>query len=391
MTAQASRSALPPIPAPAPCHADGVLVSVDAAGTAAVSTAPISPLRRVPVQGRSVARVARMLDACAALVDEIGYEALTTTLLADRAGVAIGSIYQFFPDKRAVVQALTLRNLEAYLDRLTARFADGDFANWWDGVDAGIDEYIAMHRDVPGFRTLHFGDVVDVHLLDEDRDNNSVIASALAALLAYHVRDGRTPSARLRTDDRGGDRGCADQAGVPARSGRRRPGPLRGQVGDPGLPGAGLRLSRSEAKPGRPGRRCGPRSPGPAYAPVRLQPGPALATVGRHRADHPVTTDQLQIVDVLAQLAGLRVAEPDPVADPQRRRRPGRSAASAPRRCPRWGSASGRSAAPGWAGGSGSASPEATQPPPSTVAICGLGLRTTDRAKYADGSGRQAR
>lgn len=124
-----------------------------------------------------------MLDACAGLVDEIGYEALTTTLLAERAGVAIGSIYQFFPDKRAVVQALTLRNLEAYLDRLSKRFAEEHFSHWWDGVDAGIDEYISMHRDVPGFRTLHFGDVVDVHLLDDEQDNNSVIADALAALM----------------------------------------------------------------------------------------------------------------------------------------------------------------------------------------------------------------
>jgi AcrR family transcriptional regulator len=153
-------------------------------GTGATAGAgTVSPLRRVPVQGRSVARVARMLDACAELVDEIGYEALTTTLLAERAGVAIGSIYQFFPDKRAVVQALTLRNLEAYLERLASRFTDADFTHWWDGVDAGIDEYIAMHRDVPGFRTLHFGDVVDVHLLEEDRDNNTVIAGALASLL----------------------------------------------------------------------------------------------------------------------------------------------------------------------------------------------------------------
>jgi AcrR family transcriptional regulator len=141
------------------------------------------PLRRVPVQGRSVARVQRMLDACAELVDEIGYETLTTTLLAERAGVAIGSVYQFFPDKRAIVQALTLRNLEAYLSRLSARSAAVEFAHWWDVVDAAIDEYIAMHRDVPGFRTLHFGDVVDVHLLDAERDNNTIIAEQLAALL----------------------------------------------------------------------------------------------------------------------------------------------------------------------------------------------------------------
>lgn len=172
MTTQASPPAVPSQPA--------------AAANSSVAPeggAPASPLRRVPVQGRSVARVARMLDACAELVDEIGYEALTTTLLAERAGVAIGSIYQFFPDKRAVVQALTLRNLEAYLSRLQSRFASTEFANWWDGVDSAIEEYIAMHRDVPGFRTLHFGDVVDVHLLDEDRDNNQVIASALTSLM----------------------------------------------------------------------------------------------------------------------------------------------------------------------------------------------------------------
>ena len=154
------------------------------------------PLRRIPVQGRSVARVNRMLDACARLVDEIGYEALTTTLLAERAGVAIGSVYQFFPDKRAIVQALTLRNMESYLARLARRFADGDFAYWWDGVDAAMDEYIAMHRTVPGFRTLHFGDVVDVHLLDEERDNNSVIAERLTRLLVEQF--GLLETGRLR-------------------------------------------------------------------------------------------------------------------------------------------------------------------------------------------------
>jgi AcrR family transcriptional regulator len=130
-----------------------------------------------------VARVGRMLDACAELVDEVGYDGLTTTLLAERAGVAIGSVYQFFPDKRAIVQALTLRSLEAYLERLATRLATDHLTHWWDAVDTAIDEYIEMHRTVPGFRTLHFGDVVDIHLLDEERDNNAVIVSHLAPLL----------------------------------------------------------------------------------------------------------------------------------------------------------------------------------------------------------------
>jgi AcrR family transcriptional regulator len=137
-----------------------------------------------------------MLDACAGLVDEVGYDGLTTTLLAERAQVAIGSVYQFFPDKRAVVQALTIRNMEAYLHRLSRRLSGDGFAHWWDGVDAGIDEYIDMHRMVPGFRTLHFGDVVDLHLLDENRDNNSVIAERLAELLIEHF--GVADAPRLR-------------------------------------------------------------------------------------------------------------------------------------------------------------------------------------------------
>ncbi|MBE1485575.1 TetR/AcrR family transcriptional regulator [Plantactinospora soyae] len=137
-----------------------------------------------------------MLDACAEIVDEVGYEGLTTTLLAERAGVAIGSVYQFFPDKRAIVQALTLRNMEAYLERLGDRFSRGDLTYWWDGVDAAIDEYITMHRRVPGFRTLHFGDVVDVHLLDEDRDNNGVIAEQLARVLVEQF--GTADAPRLR-------------------------------------------------------------------------------------------------------------------------------------------------------------------------------------------------
>jgi len=141
------------------------------------------PLRRVPVQGRSLARVNRMLDACAELIDEVGYEALTTTLLADRAQVAIGSVYQFFPDKRAIVHALTMRNMDTYVERLSARVASAEMVNWWDAVDAALDEFIDMNRTVPGFKTLHFGDVIDRNLLDADRENDAVFAAKLGELL----------------------------------------------------------------------------------------------------------------------------------------------------------------------------------------------------------------
>jgi hypothetical protein len=50
-------------------------------------------------------------------------------------------------------------------------------------VDAAIDEYIVMHRSVPGFRTLRFGDVLDGHLLDEAEDHNVVIPDQVSRLL----------------------------------------------------------------------------------------------------------------------------------------------------------------------------------------------------------------
>lgn len=150
----------------------------------AARTGSNGPLRRTPVQVRSLAKVARMLDACAEIVDEVGYEGLTTTLIAERADVAIGSVYQFFPDKRAVVAALTQRNVEAYVRQLADRMGGGEMTRWVEAVNAALDEYIEMHRNIPGFRTLHFGDVVDLNLLDPERDNNAVIVDHLGSLLA---------------------------------------------------------------------------------------------------------------------------------------------------------------------------------------------------------------
>ncbi len=141
------------------------------------------PLRRQPTQRRSARRVERMLDACAELLDEIGYEALSTTRIAERAGVAIGSVYQFFPDKRAITQELTRRNVEQFVSRVGRRFMEEDYRGWWEAIDAIIDEYVDMHRTVPGFKSLHFGDVVDLNLLDSDSDNNTVIAGRLRGLL----------------------------------------------------------------------------------------------------------------------------------------------------------------------------------------------------------------
>lgn len=144
----------------------------------------VAALRRKPVQQRSAQRVEKMLTACAGLIEEVGYDGLTTTLIAERAGVAVGSLYQFFPDKRAVVQELTLRNLDRFVRTVHERFDQAELFTWRDAVDAVFDVYLTMHREVPAFSRLHFGDVVDLRLLDDSRDNNAVIAEKLVSLVA---------------------------------------------------------------------------------------------------------------------------------------------------------------------------------------------------------------
>ncbi len=135
-----------------------------------------------------------MLDACAEILDEDGYEGLTTTRIAQRAEVAIGSVYQFFPDKRAVAQALALRNLEVFGARISRTLADGTFADWSDTVGAIIGIFVEMHRTVPGFRVLRFGDVADVNLLDSDADNNAVVADRLRRMIVETFAIQDTPA-----------------------------------------------------------------------------------------------------------------------------------------------------------------------------------------------------
>jgi AcrR family transcriptional regulator len=81
-----------------------------------------SGMRSVPRQARSQERVSQILAVAEQMFITEGYNATTTNAIAARAKVSIGSLYQFFPDKAAIVQALALR----YTEELHFRFAELD-------------------------------------------------------------------------------------------------------------------------------------------------------------------------------------------------------------------------------------------------------------------------
>ena len=71
-----------------------------------MSSAEPSIFRRQPKQSRSQAKVDAILQAAAAVFWEVGYEAATTHSIAKRAGIAVGTLYRFFPNKLAIFHAL---------------------------------------------------------------------------------------------------------------------------------------------------------------------------------------------------------------------------------------------------------------------------------------------
>jgi AcrR family transcriptional regulator len=144
------------------------------------------------VQQRSAARIDRLLDACAEMIDETGYEALSTTVLARRAGMSVGAVYQFFPDKHAVVLELTRRLQDQFAARVAAVLDEADLANWWEASDVLLDAFVEMCRTVPGYRSVQFKGSFDTTLqrgMHNNDVNTALLADALAARFDLEVDD----------------------------------------------------------------------------------------------------------------------------------------------------------------------------------------------------------
>jgi AcrR family transcriptional regulator len=116
-------------------------------------------VRTEPIQERSAARIDALLDAAAAVVDLIGFDRLTTAMVAERADASIGTVYRYFPDRIVLLQALRDRALLRYRNAVLSAISDRKPDKWWDAVDCAIDAFVEMFRNEPGFRIVRFTDV----------------------------------------------------------------------------------------------------------------------------------------------------------------------------------------------------------------------------------------
>lgn len=140
-------------------------------------------LRHEPVQARSNARLAALLDAAAVTIDHVGYERLTTAMVAERAGASIGTVYRYFPDRIAVLQGVAARASDRFLENFDSSLATEDHSNWWAVTDAVIDEFVSAFTHQPAFASLRFGDVLDLRPRERKHTALSVITARVANLL----------------------------------------------------------------------------------------------------------------------------------------------------------------------------------------------------------------
>lgn len=138
-------------------------------------------LRRVPQQDRSNARLGLILDAAAALIDEVGYRNVTMTLVARKAGMSGPGIYRYFSDLEAVARALAARNLERFISS-TREALSAQAGEWTILLARVIGVYAELCRTEPGFRWLRLGDAVDTNLLHNEVSNRSYAASVLSEI-----------------------------------------------------------------------------------------------------------------------------------------------------------------------------------------------------------------
>jgi AcrR family transcriptional regulator len=191
-----------------------------------------APPRRAPVQVRSQQTVQRVLDAASALLQRVSLEEITTTRIAEEAGLSIGALYRFFPDKQTIIDAIAVRHVEQFkasvepnLLKLVIRDVAGlkkfDPARVLDAV---VDAYVVYLDAHPDFRTISFGR----HISPATKEREASPQVGLPGLLKKFIvrRLGMADSAeldlRLRVVSEAGERLIAYAYERPTRDDRDR-------------------------------------------------------------------------------------------------------------------------------------------------------------------------
>ncbi|GAA1017534.1 TetR family transcriptional regulator [Acrocarpospora pleiomorpha] len=149
--------------------------------------------RPVKRQARGRQRIADILDAALALFAESGYEVTSTNAIAARAGISPGSLYQFFPNKNAIAEALSVRLVEQMRAAHSSAFELTQVPGLTldELIDRVLDPLITFNVANPGVKAL-FGNT-DMPALGAARPLQEAVAGRVGAVIG--ARSPRLPAA----------------------------------------------------------------------------------------------------------------------------------------------------------------------------------------------------
>ena len=129
---------------------------------------PQSPVRRRPKQERAKVMVEAALQSTQLLLAEIGYEATNTTRIAERAGMSIGSLYQYFSNRDEIIEELQRRHHHETSAILEEAFAEAETMPLEDAVRRLVRATVDLHQNEPELHRV-LTEVVPVSVNAESR------------------------------------------------------------------------------------------------------------------------------------------------------------------------------------------------------------------------------
>ena len=143
----------------------------------------LAVFRRKPMQGRSAGTVQQIIAATSALLGRMPLEDITTSLVAKEAGISVGGLYRFFPDKQSIIDAIAVRHMEDFRSALLRSVAMLALADGRTFLSRVIDAYVAFLDERPDFRTIALGR----HVSQQARRSQAEPDSGPAALVRWFL------------------------------------------------------------------------------------------------------------------------------------------------------------------------------------------------------------
>ncbi len=148
-----------------------------------------SALRRRPRQVRSQERINRILDTAEQVFAEVGFDAATTNLIASQADTSIGSLYEFFPNKEAIAQALAERymvQIDSLYANLFEQAASIEGPQVVEKIVEGLDQF---YREHPGAIPLLNGQLTSPDLAAAGAALQLALERRIEAIIAVRRPD----------------------------------------------------------------------------------------------------------------------------------------------------------------------------------------------------------